>query len=344
RRPLPSPARGRRLPQRPEGREHSRGGGRRRAALRAPPSPAPPPVPPPRAGAAGGETRAAPPPPRAAGGAGPAPPAAPPAPPPRSRAASPPGAGGATRRGWTRLRARRTARRARGPRPVVPPPRFPAVTCTVICQNEERLLARCLESVAWCDEIVVVDGGSTDDTLGIARRFGGRILMNPWPGYRAQKQTALDAARGEWVLNVDADERVTPELAAEIRSALARVPSEVAGFAIPRLVCYLGRWWYRGGWYPRPIVRLVRRPGTRWGGTDPHERAEVTGRIARLRWPLLHYTYTDISDHLRSLNKLTSVAAGQPKLPARIGTGRLVAEPSWRLVRSYLVQRGFLDG
>ena len=250
----------------------------------------------------------------------------------------------ATRRRWTRAVARQITRKERRRRPVASIARPPTVTCTVICQNEERLLERCLESVAWCEEIVVVDGGSTDGTLGIARRFTGRIVVNPWPGYRAQKQTALDNARGEWVLNLDADERVSPELAAEIHSVLATVPADVAGFAIPRLVCYLGRWWFRGGWYPRPIVRLVRRTATRWGGVDPHERAEVEGRVNRLHWPILHYTYTDISDHLRSLNKLTSVAAGQPKLPARIGPARLVAEPAWRFLRSYLVNRGCLDG
>src|SRR5438552_3249255 len=239
---------------------------------------------------------------------------------------------------------RGTARKEGARRPDPPAAHVPAVSCTVICQNEERLLAHCLESVTWCDEIVVVDGGSTDGTLGIARRFASRILVNPWPGYRAQKQAALDASRGEWVLNVDADERVTPDLATELRAALAEVPAGGVGFAIPRLVCYLGRWWYRGGWYPRPIVRLVRRTATRWGGVDPHERAEVKGRVVRLRWPLLHYTYRDITDHLRSLNKLTSVAAGQPKLPQRIGASRLVAEPAWRFVRSYLVHRGFVDG
>ena len=214
----------------------------------------------------------------------------------------------------------------------------------MICQNEEELLAHCLESVAWCDEIVVVDGGSTDRTVEIARRFTERVIVNPWPGYVAQKQFALDVAGGDWVLNVDADERVTPELAAEIRGVLARLPARVAGFAIPRLVCYLGRWWFRGGWYPRRVVRLVRRADTHWGGRDPHERAEVAGDVLSLRWPLLHYTYADIADHLRSANKLTSVAAVQARLPRRVGAMRLVVEPAWRFVRSTLVRRGALDG
>ena len=253
---------------------------------------------------------------------------------------APPGA----RRAWARAVTRRAERkdRSKPARPVVG--ERPRVSSTVVCQNEEENIALCLESVAWCDEIVVVDGGSRDRTVEIARRFTDRVLANPWPGYRAQKQFALDAARGEWVLNVDADERVTPELAAEIRAALAAVPPGVNGFAIPRLVCYLGRWWYHGGWYPRRAVRLVRRSQTRWGGTDPHERAEVPGRIVPLDWPMLHYTYRDVSDHLRSMNKLTAVAAEEAGTRRPVGAARLVAEPAWRFVRAYLVRLGFLDG
>jgi hypothetical protein len=239
-------------------------------------------------------------------------------------------------------RRRRTGAEGRGPGSARATVR-PRLSCTIVCQDEQTTITDCLETVAWCDEIVVVDGGSHDETVTQARRFTDRVLYHPWPGYRAQKQFALEAASGEWVLNVDADERVTPELAAEIRTALAHAPAEVGGFAIPRLVCYLGRWWYRGGWYPRRIVRLMRRATARWGGTDPHERAEVTGRVVALRWPLLHYTYADIADHLRSVNKLTDVAAAQ-RPAGRVGAGRLVAEPAWRFVRAYVVQRAVLDG
>ena len=146
------------------------------------------------------------------------------------------------------------------------------------------------------------------------------------------------------MLNLDADERVSPELVDEIRAVLAHVPARVAGFAIPRLVCYLGRWWYRGDWYPRRVVRLVRHAATRWGGTDPHERAEVRGRVVPLHRPILHHSYADISDHLRSLNKLTAVAAEQPRLPRRVGAWRLIGEPAWRFVRAYLVRGGVRDG
>jgi hypothetical protein len=250
----------------------------------------------------------------------------------------------AGRRRWVQDVQRQTSRKDRGRRVDTPPVLPPRLTCTLVCQNEEPTIAACLESVAWCDEIVVVDGGSTDRTVDIARRFTKRVLVNPWPGYRAQKQFALEAATGDWVLNVDADERITPELATEIRARLADVPTDVAGFTIPRLVSYLDRWWYRGGWYPRPIVRLMRRSATIWGGTDPHERAIVAGRVMAMRAAILHYTYEDIADHVRSANTLTTVAAGQSQRGRRVGVGRLVGEPAWRFLRSYILKRGVLEG
>jgi len=253
-----------------------------------------------------------------------------------------PGGSRAERRTWVDAVGRAAAKKDAGRLAAVGGP-GPRVSCTVIAQNEEGMIERCLASVAWCDEIIVVDGGSSDRTVALARRFTDRVLTHAWPGHRAQKQFALDAASGEWVLNLDADERVSPELATEIRRALAHVPGHVAGFAVPRLVAYLGRWWYRGGWYPRPIVRLVRRSATRWGGTDPHERAEVAGDVRSLRAPILHYTYRDISDHVRSVNRLTTVAAAG-RAGRHVGAGQLVLEPLWRFVRAYLVTRAAADG
>jgi hypothetical protein len=249
----------------------------------------------------------------------------------------------ADRRAWVAriLRAQASKERRRQRLPVPPGPR---ITCTVVCQDEAAQIARCLASVAWCDEIVVVDGGSRDATPEIARTHAARVLHNPWPGYRAQKQFALEWATGDWVLNLDADERVSDELAHEIRRALATVPGDVDGFAIPRLVSYLGRWWYRGGWYPRPVVRLVRRSRTRWGGTDPHDRAEVEGRVRRLHAPIFHYTYDDVTDHLRTVAKLTTVAAQQVPAGRRVGVGRLVLEPAWRFFRAYVLKQGFREG
>jgi hypothetical protein len=252
------------------------------------------------------------------------------------------GAGRADRHFLVRTVLRRAARKDRRKGREVAT-RTPTISCAIVCQNEEANIRACLETVDWCDEILVVDGGSKDRTVRVAQEFTDRVVHHPWPGHRKQKQFALEATRGEWTLNIDADERVTPELAAEIEVALARVPADVDGFAIPRLVCYLGRWWYRGGWYPRRVVRLVRRSRARWGGADPHERAEVEGRVLPLQWPILHYTYTDVSDHLRSLNHLTDVAAEQPSVPGSMVV-RLVVEPAWRFLRAYVLRRGCLDG
>jgi len=190
----------------------------------------------------------------------------------------------------------------------------------------------------------VVDGGSRDDTVAIAEASGARVVVHPWPGYRAQKQFAFDQAAMPWVLSVDADERVTPELAQALRRLAATLPADVAGVAVARLVPYLGRWWFRGGWFPRPMPRLVRREQARWGGIDPHDRLEVDGRVVRLLTPLLHYTYADIGDHVQSVARLTATAVRQIPAERRAGAGRLVVEPAWRFVRSFVVKRGVFEG
>jgi hypothetical protein len=251
----------------------------------------------------------------------------------------------AVRRAWAedvrRARARKDRRRSAGCTDV--PTRAP-VTCAVVCQDEAAKIGPCLAGVRWCAEIVVVDGGSRDDTVAIARASGARVLERAWPGYRAQKQFAFEQATMPWVLSVDADERVTPELAQALERLLPVLPADVAGVAIARLVPYLGRWWFRGGWFPRPMPRLVRRNRARWGGIDPHDRLEVDGRVVRLRTPLLHYTYAGITDHVRSVGRLTTVAVRQIPRGRRVGAGRLVGEPLWRFVRSFVLKRGVLEG
>jgi hypothetical protein len=253
------------------------------------------------------------------------------------------GASRAERRAWASRIMREAARKDRRTAPP-PPLRQAGVACAVVCQNEAEHIGPCLDSVAWCDEVVVVDGGSRDDTVARAESRGARVVHNPWPGYRAQKQVALEATTRPWVLSLDADERVTPELETEIGRALAHVPDDVAGFAIPRLVPYLGRWWYRGGWWPRPVVRLVRRDRAVWGGVDPHDRLEVSGRVVRLSAPILHYTYADVAGHVHSVGKLTAVAAAQVPAGRRVGFGRLGWEPLWRVLRAGVLRGAFREG
>jgi hypothetical protein len=217
-----------------------------------------------------------------------------------------------------------------------------AVSAIVICGNERDNIRACLESLAWCDELIVVDSMSTDGTFDIARAFATRALRRPWPGHRAQKQYALDQATKPWVLNVDADERVPAELRAEIEAVLAHDGAGCDGFEIPRLVEYLGRTWRRGGWYPDRKLRLFRRTHARWGGVDPHERAEVTGAIGRLETPILHRTYDGVADHVETIDRFTTIAAEQRS--GRPGAERFWLRPLGRFLRFYVWKSSFLEG
>lgn len=220
----------------------------------------------------------------------------------------------------------------------------PSITCCIICFNEEANIRRCLESVKWCDEIVIVDSFSTDQTLNICREYTQRIIQRPWPGYVEQKRFALSQATHEWVLNVDADEEISPELRHEILAVLQRNHPDVDGYYIPRLVYYLGRWWWRG-WYPGLRLRLFRKAKVRWGGVDPHEKVLLHGQADRLRGNLYHYTYDDIYDHLRALNGLTEIASREQALRGKhVRLSDLLLRPLWRFLRFYVVSGGFREG
>ncbi len=219
------------------------------------------------------------------------------------------------------------------------------ISAIVVCFNEEERIRDCLESLRWCDEIVVVDSFSTDRTVEICRAYTDRLIQRAWAGYRDQKAFAHSQATQDWVFLVDADERVTPELQREIEDALARDRDRYAGYAVPRLVYYLGRWWWRGGWYPDYDVRLFRRDRATWGGSEPHEKILVDGPVRRLRHPLHHYSYRNIEDHLQRINRFTSISSRELKQQG--GRWRLSAallHPLGRFVRCYFLKRGFMEG
>ncbi len=216
------------------------------------------------------------------------------------------------------------------------------ISCFVVCQDEAADIGACLESVRWCDEIVVVDGGSRDRTVDICRTFTDHLFHNPWPGYVKQKQFAFERTTQPWVLNLDADERVSAALRDEIMALLRDPPPDVHGYYVRRLVHYLGRWWRRGPWYPGWRLRLVRRTRAAWGGVDPHDLAIVRGKTGRLQAALLHYTYRDVSDHLRSINRLTDMAAAQER--ARAGALALMIRPAWRFAWTFTFAGGMREG
>ncbi|MFN7955293.1 MAG: lipopolysaccharide kinase InaA family protein [bacterium] len=241
-----------------------------------------------------------------------------------------------------RERRRRRSLRTRGPRDY----EMPSVSCFIICKDEEELIRDCLESVRWCKEIVVVDSFSTDRTVEICREYTDRVFQRAWPGFVEQKRYALGLTRNEWVLNLDADERITPALRREIERRLAAADDAVWGFYIPRLVFYLGRWW-RHGWYPEYRLRLFRKSRVTWGGVDPHERAFLADerRAVRLKGDITHLTYRDLRDQLRTINRFTTIAAREAfDRGKHFRAVNLFGNPVVHFIKFYVIKRGFLDG
>jgi glycosyltransferase involved in cell wall biosynthesis len=220
----------------------------------------------------------------------------------------------------------------------------PKLSVTVITYNEAADLAAALESVAWADEIVVVDSESADDTVAIARRFTDRVVARPWPGYIAQKNHAAALASHDWILSLDADERVTPALAGEIRTTLARQPEHL-GYSIPRVTYHLGRWIRSTDWYPDRQLRLYDRRAAQWTGQYVHEAVTVQGAVGRLNAALEHYAYRDIADHLETIDRYTTLAARQMhESGRRAGMLQLAGHPPLAFLRNYLARGGVRDG
>lgn len=226
--------------------------------------------------------------------------------------------------------------------------RTPLSAC-IIAMNEADRIGPCLDSVCFCDEIVVLDSGSTDGTQALCREKGARVIETDWPGWVKQKNRAVQAARNDWILSLDADERVDADLRATLEGLSEGGLGEAQGpvaYAVSRKVRYLGRWLRHGGWYPEWRVRLFDRRRARWGGIDPHDRVEVVGRTARLRpGDLEHHTYRSLEDQIAQINRHTQAAADDLYARGRrAGIWPAVFRPPFHFVRHYLLRLGFLDG
>jgi len=218
------------------------------------------------------------------------------------------------------------------------------LSAVVITYNEEPNIRDCLQSLRFCEEVVVVDSGSTDRTVEIARGMGARVIVKDWPGHIEQKNFAMEQASGEWILSVDADERVTPDLAQEILDVVHRPQADVQGFSVPRLSVYLGKPIRHGGWYPDRKLRLVRRGRGCWGGVNPHDQLHVPGAVRPLKADLLHFPYRDLSDHLRKIDAYTTIAAREKRLRGERSLPMLLLAAPFKFLKSYVLQLGFLDG
>jgi glycosyltransferase involved in cell wall biosynthesis len=220
---------------------------------------------------------------------------------------------------------------------------MPRLSAIVITKNEAANIADCLDALAFCDERIVVDGGSTDETLSIARDKGARVVCHDWAGFGSQKNYALSLAEGDWVLSIDADERVSPELAAAIRTALD--DSAVDAYEFPRLSSFCGRPMRHSGWYPDYVLRLFRRGKARFDAVIVHERVICVGVVRRLVPPLIHHPVRRLEDALSRVDRYSTASAealvgASRKVSFMTGIGHGLAA----FLRTYVLQAGFLDG
>ena len=221
---------------------------------------------------------------------------------------------------------------------------MPPLSVTIITLNEAARLAAALASVAWADEVVVVDGGSTDGTVDIARRLAARVEVREWPGFAAQKNHAASLARHDWILSLDADERVSPALAAALQAWRSSVPA-AHGYRIARASCYLGEWIRTTDWYPDYQLRLYHRRAGTWQSARVHESVRVTGITGSLSGEIEHYPYAKVSDHLQRIDRYTTLAALDMRDRSRSAAAiDMVLHPAAAFLRNYVLRRGVLQG
>ena len=218
------------------------------------------------------------------------------------------------------------------------------ISATVITYNEERNIARVIESLRCADEIVVVDSGSTDRTVEIASKLGARVVESPWRGFAGQKNLASEYAANDWILSLDADEALSEALEGELWQIKKNGPAYDA-YTMPRLAQYLGRWILHSGWYPDRKIRLFRRDKAKWVGDYVHESVIVEGRVGHLQENLLHFTCSSLSEHLKTMDRYTTLAAEQIVAQKRkVGWLQLLVDPVWTFFATFFLKRGFLDG
>ncbi len=228
------------------------------------------------------------------------------------------------------------------PRPIKETQLFP-VSVAIITKDEEQNIEDALKSVADAQEIIVVDAFSSDRTVEICRRYTDKVFQHEWQGFARQKQTAVDHAAGPWILVLDADERVTPDLREEILKTISETDCE--GFYIPRENYFIGKWIKHGGWWPDHTLRLFRKDRGHFEIREVHEKIVVGGKTGRLRNPLKHFTYRSISEFIRRSDRYSSLAAREIiKKSGKAGVLSLSIKPLSTFLKMYILRIGFLDG
>jgi glycosyltransferase involved in cell wall biosynthesis len=233
------------------------------------------------------------------------------------------------------------------------------VSAFIICFNEEDHIEECIKSVSFCDEIIVVDSFSKDRTVELATALGVKVLQRKWTGYIDQKAFGLENSRYEWVINLDADERVSLELKENIIKVLEASgqgkawpatkhkegQGEINGFYINRVVYFLGRWWRQGGWYPEYRLRFFKKSKVTWGGVEPHERPIVNGAADYLEGEIHHFTYENMDEQFQRLHNFSSIASKEDfRAGKRAGIFSIVFNPILRVLKFFIVKKGYREG
>ncbi len=219
-----------------------------------------------------------------------------------------------------------------------------SISVYVLTCNNRRTIERCLRSLQWAQELVIVDSFSTDGTYELCQQYTDRVYRQEWKGHRDQYQYAAGLTTKDWIMFVDADEEVPPELAGEIRRELNDKPIAFDGFFVYRRTYYLGRWIHYGGWYPDGEIRLYRRDKGLWEG-GLHAKVVVNGNVGTLKNQYLHYTYQDISDQIRTIDRYSQIAAADlVREGKKFSLFKLLFHPPFRFIKEYLLKSGFRDG
>ncbi len=221
----------------------------------------------------------------------------------------------------------------------------PKISAVVVCYNEEDNIERCLKSLLWADEIVVIDSFSTDRTVELCKKFTKRLYQREWPGFIQQKSYAVSLAKNKWVFSLDSDEVVTQELRDEILARLLADKDKIDGYYVKRHSFHLGRWINHGGWYPDYKLRLFKKSEVVCGGENPHDKYFVNGKTARLDGEIEHYTYRNISDQLTTIDKFSDISAdGLFRKGSRFTLVKMFFKPPIKFFETYIYKLGFLDG
>lgn len=218
------------------------------------------------------------------------------------------------------------------------------ISATIIARDEERKISRAIESLRCCDEILVVDSGSIDATVEVAEKHGARVIETVWRGYAGQKNWAAEQAKYDWILSIDADEALSEALEGDIWLLKKNGP-QFDAYTMPRMAQYLGKWILHSGWYPDRKIRLYHREKAKWVGEYVHESVVASGTVGHLDSNLLHFTCDSLSEHIKTMDRYTTLAAEEMIARGRqVPWHKMVLDPPWTFVRSYFLQRGFLDG